>query len=119
MTFIEVSVAGLKDAAQARQILHWSRMAKKVLGEHDSFTDENYAEVARRAKSREIFARAEEKYDFPYLYGMAAARLWTILETMVDDLVAYLLQTRPECREVDIVRKLEGPLVEFASAHLR
>jgi hypothetical protein len=35
---------------------------------------------------------------------------------MVDDLVAYLLQTRPECREIDTVRKLEGPLVEFASA---
>jgi hypothetical protein len=118
MTFIEVSVAGVKDAAQARQILHWRRMAKKVLGERDSFTDENYTEVARRAKSREVFARAEEKYDFPYLYGMAAARLWTSLETMVDDLVAYLLQTRPECREVDIVRKLEGPLVEFASAHV-
>ena len=118
MTFIEVSGAGLKDAAQARQILHWSRMAKKVLGERDSFTDENYAEVARRAKSREVFARAEEKYDFPYLYGMATARLWTILETMVDDLVVYLLQTRPECRQVDIVRKLEGPLVEFASAHV-
>jgi len=75
MTFIEVSVAGVKDAAQARQILHWRRMAKKVLGERDSFTDENYTEVARRAKSREVFARAEEKYDFPYLYGMAAARL--------------------------------------------
>jgi hypothetical protein len=118
MTFMEVSVGGLKDAAQARQILHWSRMAKKVLGERDSFTDDNYDEVASRAKSREVFARAEEKYDFPYLYGMATARLWTILETMVDDLVAYFLHTRPECREVDIVRKLEGPLVEFASAHV-
>jgi hypothetical protein len=117
MTFIEVSVAGLKDAAQARQILHWSRMAKKVLGERDSFSDDHYAEVAGRAKSRELFARAEERYDFPYLYGMATTRLWTILETMVEDLLAYLLQTRLECRELDIVRGLEGPLVQFASAH--
>jgi hypothetical protein len=75
MTFIEVSVTGLKDAAQARQILYWNRMAKKVLGQRDSFTEEQYIEVVRRAEYREAFAKAEEKYDFPYLYGMATARL--------------------------------------------
>ena len=116
-TFLEVCVTGLKHATQARQILYWNRMAKKVLGEPDSFkTEEHYTEATKHAKGLEAFAKAEEKYDFPYLYGMAATRLWTILEAMVDDLVAYLVQTRPECREMDVIRKLEGPLVEFASA---
>jgi hypothetical protein len=36
-TFIEVSVAGIKDAAQACQILYWNRIAKKVLGQHAPF----------------------------------------------------------------------------------
>lgn len=117
MTVIELSIAGLKDAARARQILYWNRMAKKVLGERDPFvTEEHYTEATRHAERLEVFAKAEEKYDFPYLYGMAASRLWSIIETMVDDLVAYLLQTRPECKQIDIVRKLEGPLVEFAAA---
>jgi hypothetical protein len=118
MTFIELSVAGLKDATRARQILNWNRMAKKVLGEREPCeTEEHYTVATRHAERLEVFAKAEAKYDFPYLYGMAASRLWSINETMVDDLIAYLLQTRPECKKIDIVRKLEGPLVAFAGAN--
>ena len=32
MTFVDLSVAAVKDAAQARHILYWNRMAKRVLG---------------------------------------------------------------------------------------
>ncbi len=117
MTFIDLSVAGFKDAARARHIIYWNRMAKKILGERDPFaTEEHYTQAARHAERFEIFAKLEAKYDFPYLYGMATSRLWSIIETMVDDLIAYLLRTRPDCRESDVVRKLEGPLVEFAGA---
>ena len=117
MTFVDLSVAAVKDAAQARHILYWNRMAKRVLGERDPFpTEEHYTEAARHAKRFEIFAKGETKYDFPYLYGMATSRLWSIIETMVDDLIAHLIQTRPACRQSDVVRKLEGPLIEFAGA---
>jgi len=118
MTFVDLSVAGFKDGARARQILFWNRMAQRILGERDPFaTEENYTDATKRAGRVETFANAEQKYDFPYVYGMAAIRLWSIIETMVDDLVAYLLRTRPECRQVDVVQKLEGPLVEFVSAN--
>jgi hypothetical protein len=117
MNFLHLSITGYKDAARARHILYWNRMAKKVLGEQDPFaTEEHYTEATRNAERLEIFAKAEAKYDFPYLYGVATTRLWSIIETMVDDLIAYLLRTRPECTQADVVRKLEGPLVEFAGA---
>ncbi len=38
MTFVDLSVAAVKDAAQARHILYWNRMAKRVLGERDPYT---------------------------------------------------------------------------------
>ena len=117
MTFVEVSAAGLKNAAEARQVLYWTRMAKKVLGESDPLsTEEHLHQANERAQKLEAFAKGELKYGLPYLYGIASTRLWSILEAMVDDLLVYLLQFRPECRGAEIIRKLEGPLVEFATA---
>ena len=60
MTFVDLSVAGFKDAARARHILYWNRMAKKILSERDPFaTEEHYTEATRHAERLEIFAKAE------------------------------------------------------------
>ncbi len=64
----------------------------------------------------ESFARQQESGGFSYLHEIATIRLWSILEAAVTHLVESLLLHLPSTREAPAVRKLKGPLVEFAGA---
>ena len=68
------------------------------------------------AAEAEAFARAEAERGFPYLFSLAAIKIWTLLECLVDDIVLECLKDLPRCTNIDLIRSLKGPLVEFINA---
>jgi hypothetical protein len=71
---------------------------------------------AKRLAEAERFAEREGPVGFPFLYSIASVQLWALLESAVDDLVAEILTQRPQAMMEDSVRRVKGPLVEFALA---
>ena len=64
----------------------------------------------------EQYATSQLHTDMPYLYSIATVRLVTILESMVSDACVEILTSRPDLRQRDSIRRLQGPIVEFAAA---
>lgn len=115
--FIDACAGGLQQAAHASENVRSMREVDEVLRRPDRFgTAERYEEAQKRAVQLEQFSKPELKLGFPYLYGLAAIRLWAIVESAVDDLVVDLLLKRPETRQAPGLQKLKGPLVPFLAS---
>jgi hypothetical protein len=69
-----------------------------------------------RLAEYEAFARNELESESPYLYGLAVIRLVTILETVVSDACLEAILRVPAVRQRSNLRKIEGPLLDFAAA---
>ena len=64
----------------------------------------------------ESFVKEEKASGFSYLFEVVVVRLWTVLETVVGDLVAFLLQNTTEALTKEDVRKVKIPLANFIHA---
>lgn len=108
LCFARLCWAGLGYAGAATEV-------HDILSElHD---DKAHAPMsAEEAQTLERFAAQQLPAGFPYLYGLAALRLWTILEVFAEHLLLEVFKERLEVRSEPEVQKLRGPLVEFASA---
>ena len=73
-------------------------------------------EYRERMNRLEEFAAAQAKGGFPYLHALAVIRLWTILEVFIQDVIVWTLSNISEAKELPVIKKLKGPLIEFASA---
>lgn len=78
-------------------------------------TDENFERFLKsKVEPVQQFAQEETQKETPYLHSLLAIRLWSILETAVDDLVGQRL-LRPECHQHPRLKKVKGHLFEFVS----
>jgi hypothetical protein len=112
--FVHVAREGLGAAAQATRVakvLAGSRNRTRKAGTPPHPT----AEELESASKLEAFA-AKQFPHFPFLYGLAAFRLYAILEAGVEDWLRDLLVIHPEIRERPAFAQLEGALVPFARA---
>lgn len=114
-TFVELCASGLYQGAEASEWVPIKRAVARLMKKPDLFpSDQDYQKAINQAKELEDFSKSEIEHDFPYLHGIASIRLWSILEAMVDDLSVALLLFNPKCRDLNFVRQLKGPLVDFA-----
>ncbi len=121
VVFVDLAWAGLHDALTAREMNDAMKRGYETLAR--SPVDYGIAppptetqESLKRLEAAERFSSSQKAAGFPYLYGLAVIRLWAILESFVADLVVRLLRDWPTSRSTEAVRRLKGPLIEFADA---
>jgi hypothetical protein len=106
--FVLLCWEGLGYAEVVKEIVDW----RAKMGA----TSEYIAKRIEHAEKLETFAATQKPLGFPYLYGLAAIRLWTILESFSEDLFIDLTVVHAEVRSLPKIRGLKGPLIEFANA---
>jgi len=115
--FVGICFAGLHHAADATGALHIVRQVDSTLGRPDRFgSPAVFEKELRKATDIEVFAKKEWDEGFPYLYALATVRLWTIMESAIDELVLDVVRLRPNVRQFPAIQKLKGPLVSFMSS---
>lgn len=76
----------------------------------------DYAQTLFQRNKYENFLKDEFKSGFPYLFGLVSIRLWSILESYVDDFAIDLIRDNPEIHKMDSILRLKGPLVQYLNA---
>jgi hypothetical protein len=109
-TFVQLAEAALRIAAQSTRTLELLERHNRVV--HHS--PEQRDAALREAKAREEFAAIQLATGSPYLYGLAAIRLWTIIESFVDGLLHRLVSRADVRQSSSPIANLKGPVVEFA-----
>ena len=66
----------------------------------------------------EHWAKSELDSGLPYLYNLGAARLWTILEALVDDICVFLMCSETAMQVSERLDRIKGPLLKFANMSL-
>lgn len=74
------------------------------------YTDDESEELLREVKP---YLEKEMKNNYSYLYNLSSIRLWGIIETAVDDFVQHTIETDSSVREMETLKKVQGPLVDF------
>ncbi|WP_339188967.1 hypothetical protein MKX33_03115 [Paenibacillus sp. FSL R5-0490] len=59
------------------------------------------------------FLENEIKNNYSYLYNLSSIRIWGIIETAVDDFVQHIIETDINVRNLETLKKVQGPLVDF------
>ena len=67
-------------------------------------------EALSNAAKIEAFAKTQRAQGFPYIYGLAAIKFWTLLEGLVDEIVSDRLREFPAV-SVPALARAKGPLV--------
>jgi hypothetical protein len=62
------------------------------------------------------FITTQSAEGFPFLHQLSVARLWSILETVVDDAVAHVLRRSPPTELPAAVRSIRAPIFEYLAA---
>ncbi len=115
MTFVEVCQGGLSLAASAVEVQDTLRLLDEDSGVPSRLVaPEVYKKRLEEAKKHEDFAEQELPAGFPYLFSLAAIRMWSLMESAFDQLVVYVLRVCPQTRQMAVIQKLKGPLVPFA-----
>jgi hypothetical protein len=117
--FVEICWAGLSYAQSAttiKKILAYHQ--DKHAGETSTIYNSTERQITReqdfkRAESLQSFAEQELTAGFPHLYQLASVRLWTIVETFVGGELLNVIMDHPEIRNLPIIRKMKGPLIDF------
>ena len=111
-----MSISGLTLGAEATSSVHLSRRVAKALRRPDPLPTEAHVEEAlKRASGLEAFAKSELERGFPYLHGIAAIKMWSLLEGLVDDVVGYRLKTQ-DLASFPALNRVKGNLAAFFRA---
>jgi hypothetical protein len=117
VNFVELCVLGLQTSLSQKKLLETVLdLQKKGLAPERFPSEEDYLREQNEAEMVETFAKKQRDKGFPYLYSLATVTLWSILETMVDDIAIEYLQNPQECPDSKLLSELKGPLLEFVQA---
>jgi hypothetical protein len=95
------------------------RTVDPILEKAKSFSgDQEFERVLNQAKRLQDFAQGEMPEGFPYLFSLATIRMWSLMESAIDDLVVDVMRFCPQTRQLPVILKLKGPLVPFGSSSL-
>jgi hypothetical protein len=115
--FVSICVQALDKSTQALQMLEVAqRLAKQANLSDHILSEEDLAEVKKRVSKFEEFAKQQKDDGFPFLFGLAVVRLWSILEALIDGLVVDFLRKPDTCKDKELIYSLKGPLLEFMTA---
>lgn len=115
--FVTLCMAGIAEGTSASEFPTIRRKVDKLKKLPDPFpTEEHFIKAVEKGKELEEFAKTEVQGNFPYLLNLASVSLWGTLEAAIDDLSSFLIISWPKCKELEIIRKIRGPLIDFASA---
>jgi len=115
--FVRLCMAGITEGTSASKFPKFRREIDKIKKLPDPFpTEEQFIKAVEEGKELEEFAKTEVNANFPYLLNLASVSLWGILEAAIDDLGSFLITSWPKCKDSEIIRKIRGPLIDFASA---
>jgi len=116
-TFLDVCLSGFERAREATGWLQVNREIAEAMKRPDPFpSDESLEDAKKNAERLEAFAKREAATGHPYLYGIGVVRLWTILETMADDVALLQLKESRYNAAAEILAKLRVPVLEFVGA---
>ncbi len=114
--FVDLCWVGIGYAQQATEV---AKILAEIRARKDKTEPLTTPEGMEHAKELEKFAGEQLPNGFPFLYRLAALRLWTILEVFVQDTFAFLTTNVPETRACPKIKELEGPVIDFATASIQ
>ncbi|MBZ5695006.1 MAG: hypothetical protein LAN36_06565 [Acidobacteriia bacterium] len=112
--FVDVCQAGLSSALHATRVVDVLKDSHEKYGKPERFASDEYYRAAKKQAEREqIFASDQESKGFTYLYGLASIKLWSILESTIDDVALECVLSPEKCSDGKLLAGLKGPLLEF------
>ncbi len=114
--FVTLCLHGLEVGVEAGTYIDLSERVAEVLRRPKPFsTPEEREEAIRRANALELFSQTQKAQGFPFLYGLAAIKMWALLEAAVDDLIADQLRQH-RASKFPVLARVKGVLVDFIDA---
>lgn len=115
--FVELCQGALASGVNAKDMVDLLRKAKLKLKRPDPYpTKALYLTTIKHAEDIEAFSKIEAEHGYPYLYSLASIKIWSILESGVDDLAIECIKSLDKCADIELIRGLKGPLLEFLDA---
>jgi len=115
--FVELCRGALDFGVTAKEMVDLQREALSVLRRPDPYPNEDaYKSAIEHAEKVEEFSKDEKCLGHPYLYSIAVTKIWTILESGIDDLALECIKSLDKCTDIDLIRGLKGPLLDFYDA---
>ncbi len=114
--FVELCAEGFHAAEASPDLMEALRAFNVASGKTHLDSDDQYNRRLDEARRLSHFANTQRMDGFSYLFGIATVKLWSIVEAAVDDLVIGCLLAPTDCADVDMLKNLKGPLLEFAAA---
>lgn len=112
--FVELSEMGLASALSEPDLLDAITSANKSLN-NKLHSDEDLEKQVARAQRRFESAKSHQDSEFRYLYSLAIIKLWSILETTIDEIAIEALSKAEEC-DMDALKTIKGPVFEILFA---
>ena len=113
--FADLVNRGLSYSASATRVVDILRRGVKA-GLHKDLTEEHLNQQEDQAARVEQFAIEQIAQGFPYLYGLLAIRIWTILEDLVDGIVLNRLNDKSLLLGLPALEALSVPFVQFLNS---
>jgi len=114
--FVDLAHRGLRFATQAKRARDWLDKFGKFVGEEEEATSPDLREAQNLQAIRlEEFANEQIAQGFPYLFTVMTTRLWSVVELLVDEIVAERLKDPNTWSRPETIYSIKGGLVEFAS----
>lgn len=114
--FVNLAVSACNLGVDAPELVRQMRRIARATGRDPYTTEDAYDRAIHEADELASFAREEKERGHSYIYEIAIVKLWSMLETYVDGHAYDVLLHHENLRELDAVRNLRGPLLEFATA---
>ncbi len=112
--FVHVCARGLEQSTRAIEAVDLAQRIAEEIDAPSLYPSEDKLEDAKKwAGEIESFSKDQEKQGYSYLFSLGLVRLWSILESVVDDLVADSLRTPEKYKDQNLFYSLKGPLLEF------
>ena len=111
--FVELAHTGLGSAIGTPRLMAAVKMREVAVGKADRG---DYVAQLAKAEHLKKIAEAHLERDFDYLYALAVVKIWSVLESSVENIVSQCLQRPFECKDMKTLNDLRGPLIEFLNA---
>jgi hypothetical protein len=111
--FIDSTLLGLRHASEATGWIEVAKRVEKLRSGSIRDEDRRFEKAKLLSQDLEEFAKQENTDGHPYLYGISIVRVWTILETLADDLMLLRLVERKYKVDSDVFSNVKLPLREI------
>lgn len=113
MDFVDLARSGLSSAIGMPRLMAAVQTRKPASCEVERG---DYIEQLTKAENLKKIAEVHIEQDFDYLYSLAVVKIWSVLESSVENIVLQCLQRPSECKDMKTINDLRGPLIEFLNA---